>query len=177
MGAYDAVNLREMLAACKSANTRATRGSTLEDFVQHVFENTPSVTLFDRDVKDESGAQEVDLVFSHYHFQSNFPVTDVTVIVECKNEKRRTSAAHIREFGSKLRTRGLNIGILVTAAGLSGRQGAAGHSAIRDELTAGTSIIVVTAEELGNLACSDDLAEILTKRLLELRTYRGYRSI
>ena len=83
--------LRELLEACRSASTRATRGSTLEDFVQHVFENTPSVTLFDRDIKDESGAQEVDLVFSHYHFQSNFPVTDVTVIVECKNERRKTS--------------------------------------------------------------------------------------
>ena len=177
MGTYDAVKLREMLAVCKSASTRAIRGSTLEDFVQHVFENTPSVAMFGRDIKDDSGAQEVDLVFSHYHSQSNFPVTDVTIIVECKNEKRKTSAAHIREFGSKLRTRGLNIGILVTMTGLSGRQGAAGHSAVRDELTAGISIIVVTAQELASLACSDDLAEILITRLLELRTYRGYRSI
>lgn len=177
MATYDAVKLNEMLAACRSANTRATRGATLEDFVQHVFENTPSVTMFGRDIKDESGAQEVDLVFSHYHFQSNFPVVDVTVIVECKNEKRKTSATHIREFGSKLRTRGLNIGILVTMAGLSGSRGTAGHAAVRDELTAGISIIVVTAKELGSLACSADLAEILTRRLLELRTYRGYRSV
>ena len=177
MGTYNAVKVREMLAACKSAKTRATRGSSLEDFVQHVFENAPSVALFGRDIKDESGSQEVDLIFSHYHFQSNFPLTDVTVIVECKNEKRRTSAAQIREFGSKLRSRGLNIGILVTMAGLSGKPGTAGHSEVRDQLTLGTSIIVITAQELGELTCSSDLSELLTRRLLELRTYRGYRSI
>ena len=177
MRAYDAVKMREMLASCRSADTRAARGSTLEDFVQHVFENVPSVALFARDIKDESGSQEVDLVFSHYHFQSNFPLTDVTVIVECKNERRRTSAAQIREFGSKLRSRGLNIGILVTMAGLSGRRGTAGHSAVRDELMVGASIIVVGAQELGDLTSSSDLAELLTRRLLELRTYRGYQSI
>lgn len=177
MGTYDAVKMREMLTACKSAKTGATRGSTLEDFVQHVFENAPSVVLVGRDIKDESGSQEVDLIFAHYHFQSNFPLTDVTVIVECKNEKRRTSAAQIRDFGFKLRSRGLNIGILVTMAGLSGKPGTAGHSAVRDELTTSTSIIVTTAQELGDLTCSSDLSELLTKRLLELRTYRGYRSI
>jgi hypothetical protein len=177
MSAYDEVKLREMLIACKSAKTRASRGSTFEDFVQSVFESVPSVAVFGRDVKDDSGSQELDLVFSHYHFQSNFPITDVTVIVECKNEKRRTSAAQIREFGYKLRTRGLNVGVLVTMSGLSGKSGTAGHSAIRDELMAGASIIVVTAEELSNLTCSDDLGQILKARLLELRTFRTYLSL
>lgn len=177
MSTYDASKLRGLLAACAAARTRATRGSTLEDFVQHVFENVPSVVLFERDVKDSSGSQEVDLVFSHFFFESRFPLTDVTIIVECKNESRKTSSAQVREFGGKLRTRGLNIGVLVTMAGLSGDLGTAAHEAIHDELTAGTSIIVVTAQELGSLTSSDDLADLLTKRLLELRTYRGYRSI
>lgn len=177
MNAYDHDKLTAMLAVCKSAKTRSVRGSSLEDFVQHVFENVPSVATFERDVKDESGAQEVDLVFSHFHFASRFPIPDVTIIVECKNEERPTSAAHIMAFGSKLRSRALNIGILVTMAGLSGSRGTAGHSAIRDELRGGVSIIVVTADELASLNSSDDLVRLLTNRLHELRTYRGYRSI
>lgn len=177
MNTYDVDQLRTMLAACESAATRATRGSTLEDFVQYVFENVASVAIFERDVKDESGAQEVDLVFSHLNYVSYFPIQDVTVIVECKNERRRTSSTQITAFGSKLRRRGLNIGILVTMAGLSGVPGTAGHSAIRDELSDGVSIIIVAARELATLTCSDDLVELLRKRLLELRTYRGYQSV
>jgi hypothetical protein len=126
---------------------------------------------------DESGAQEVDLVFTHLHSVSRLPISDVTIIVECKNEATRTSAHQVREFGSKLRSRALNIGILVTSAGLSGGRGTAVHSAIRDELQAGVAIIVVTAAELGDLNTSDDLVQLLTERLSELRTYRGYRSI
>jgi hypothetical protein len=177
MNAYVKAKLHTLLAAVTSAQTRATRGSTLEDFVQHVFEHVPSVAIVDRDVKDESGAQEVDLVFSHLHFVSRLPIPDVTIIIECKNEKRPTSSPQVEAFGNKLRSRGLNIGILVTSAGLSGRRGTAGHSAIRDQLRDGIAIIVVTAAELGGLNTLDDLAQLLTQRLNELRTYRGYRSI
>src|SRR5258708_6982152 len=123
MNAYVQDKLRTLLAACASARTRATRGSTLEDFVQYVFEHVPSVAIYERDVKDESGAQEVDLVFSHLYPVSGIPIPDVTIIVECKNERRNTSAPQVMAFGSKLRSRGLNIGILVTSAGLSGERG------------------------------------------------------
>ena len=177
MNAYVKVKLATLLAAVTSAQTSVALGSALEDLVQHVFEQVPSVEIYERDVRDESGAQEVDLVFTHLHSVSRLPISDVTIIVECKNEATGTSAHQVREFGSKLRSRALNIGILVTSAGLSGGRGTAGHSAIRDELQAGVAIIVVTAAELGDLNTSDDLVQLLTERLSELRTYRGYRSI
>jgi hypothetical protein len=177
MNAYVKVKLRALLGATVSATSSAARGSTLEDLVQHVFEQVPSVTIYERDVKDDSGAQEVDLVFSHLPSVSRLPIADVTIIIECKNERRRTSAPQVMAFGSKLRSRGLNIGVLVTSRGLSGKRGTAGHSAVRDELRGGVSIIVVTAAELGDLNSPDDLIQLLTDRLNELRTYRDYRSI
>jgi hypothetical protein len=177
MNAYVKAKLATLLAAVTSAQTRATRGSTLEDLVQHVFEQVDSVEIVERDVKDERGAQEVDLVFSHLHLLSRLPIPDVTIIVECKNERRRTSSEQVGTFGRKLRSRGLNIGILVTAAGLSGKPGTAGHAVIHEELLNGVAIIVVTAAELGDLNTPDELVQLLTRRLIELRTYRGYRSI
>ena len=137
----------------------------------------PSVSLYARDVKDEDGAQEIDLCFSHFHFLSIIPIPDVTFMVECKNEAKKSSAAQVREFGSKLRTRNLPIGIIVTAAGLSGRQGTHGHAAVRDELACGVAIIVVTADEVASLSSVLDLSSLLIDRLNELRTYRGYRSV
>lgn len=177
MNAFSSVTLRTLLDTCTSAKNAPARGAALEDLVEHVFLCVESVKLFARDIKDEDGAQEVDLVFTHFHPMSIIPIPDVTIIVECKNEKIRTSAAHVREFGNKLRTRSMTIGILVTAAGLSGRPGRHGHAAIRDELQNGVAVIVVTASELAALKAPGELIELLTRRLNELRTLRGYRSI
>lgn len=177
MGGYAQETLRRLLAKCSSAATLAARGSTLEDLAQYVFEQVPSVTLYARDVKDEVGAQEVDLIFSHLFFTSRIPIPDLDIIVECKNERRKTSSPQVTAFANKLRSRGLNVGILVTAAGLSGSRGMAGHAAIRDELRGGVAIIIVTAAELGGLDTPDDFVQLLANRLNELRTYRGYHTI
>jgi len=177
MNSYLPEKLNSLLHASRTAIGSSGRGAALEDLVEHVFEGVPSVSLYARDVKDESGCQEVDLVFAHFFPISRLPILDVTIIIECKNERTKTSAAEVREFGSKLRTRSMNVGVLVTAAGLSGKRGVAGHSAIRDELSNGTSIIVVIAEELAHLRNPDDLVVLLTARLNELRTVRGYRSV
>lgn len=177
MDTYSIDELGDLFLACDAAKGSHARGAALENLVEYVFLSVPSVALYARDVKDENGAQEVDLVFSHYHHLSGIPVLDVTIIIECKNEKRRTSAAQVREFGSKLRSRNMGIGIFVTAAGLSGTPGRAAHAAIRDELHERVSIIVVTARELAGLKVPSDLARLLTRRLNELRTLRGYRSL
>lgn len=177
MNHYSSAKLQALLKACWVASTSYARGAALEDLVEYVFLSVTSVKLFARDVQDEDGAQEVDLVFTHLQSVSTLPMPDVTIIVECKNEATRTSAAEVREFGNKLRTRSMPIGVLVTSAGLSGRIGTNGHAAVRDELQNGAAIIVVTANELATLQSSDSLSELLTDRLSELRTLRGYKSI
>jgi hypothetical protein len=179
MNAYDPARLKTLLAACESATGAHARGSALEDLVQHIFAATPSVTLYRRDVKDQDGTQEVDLVFSHLQHVSLLPIPDVTIIVECKNERRKATSEQITRFGTKLRTRNAKIGIFVTAAGLSGKNkpAVAAHAAIRDELSAGASIIVVTAAELAAVTSSDELAVLLRDRLLELHTFRNYQSL
>jgi hypothetical protein len=179
MNGYDPTQLKTLLDACASATSAHARGSALEDLVQNVFAATPSVKLYMRDVKDQDGTQEVDLIFSHLQHISSFPIPDVTIIIECKNEKRKSTSEQITRFGTKLKSRNAKIGIFVTAAGLSGKikPAAAAHAAIRDELSAGASIIVVTAAELATLTSSDDLAALLRDRLLELHTYRNYQSL
>src|SRR5262245_31612979 len=168
MDGYSVAKLSRLSYACATASGSYARGSALEDLVEYVFSLIPSVKLYDRDIKDESGSQEVDLVFSHFHHISRLPMPDVTIIIECKNEADRTSAAQVREFGNKLRTRSMNSGVLVTSAGVSGNPGKHGHAAIRDELQNGVAIIVVTTSELVRLNKPSDLAALLTARLNEL---------
>jgi Restriction endonuclease len=162
---------------CRTARGSRAPGAALEDLVEYLFRSVPSVVLFQRDVCDESGAQEVDLVFSHLHFVSRFPIPDVTIVIECKNEATALRAADVREFASKLVSRALHIGVLVTSGGLSGSDGRHGHGAIRDVLAQGVAVIVATTDELSRLRCTDDLVELLTSRLVELRTYRGYHTV
>jgi hypothetical protein len=179
MNAYDPGQLKALLAASQLAVGAHARGAALEDLVEHVFAAVPSLALYRRDVRDQDGAQEIDLVFSHLQHLSSLPISDVTIIVECKNESRKSTSEQITRFGTKLRTRNAKVGIFVTAAGLSGKSkpAAAAHAAIRDELSAGASIVVVTAAELAALSGPDDLAVLLRDRLLELHTFRNYRSL
>lgn len=174
---YDRVCLVELYERCKSTGSAVARGRALEDLVEFVFIKIPSVKLYQRDVRDEDGAQEVDLVFSHYPAISGIPISDITVLVECKNEASRASASQIREFGTKLRTRSLPIGVFIAARGLAGTRGKSAHAAIRDELALGSTIIVVVSSELANLESHEEFVLLLMDRLLELRTFRGYRSI
>jgi Restriction endonuclease len=176
MDAYVPEKLQTLVEACDVRN-RSARGAALEDLAEYVLLAIPSVLLNGRDVLDESGTQELDLVFTHLPWLSMVPIPDLLIIVECKNKKRKASSEDITRFGTKLRSRGASIGILVTASGLSGTRGRAGHSAIRDELAGGVAIIVVTAKELATLKTPADLIALLQKRLADLRTYRGYRDI
>ncbi|MGW4330536.1 restriction endonuclease [Nocardia sp. NPDC004573] len=176
MTGYDVALLASLHEACRTAIGSHARGKALEDFVEYVFTQVPSVSLYARDVKDLDGAQELDLVLSHIPAMSEIPISDLLLMIECKNEQTKTSAAQVREFGAKLRSRSLSIGIFVTAAGLSGKIGEAAHAAIRDELGTGIAIIVVLAHELSTIVEHEDLARLLRYRLMELRTYRSYRS-
>lgn len=177
MAAYSPGRLVDLLNVCVTSQESHKRGAALEDLVEHVFCAVPSVKLHDRDVKDEDESQEIDLVFTHFYPMSMIPIPDINIFVECKNEKDRTSAAHVREFGTKLRSRNLGIGILVTTAGLAGDSRKSAHAAIRDELQNHAAIIIVKAGELAELVKTEDLALLLTGRLSELRTLRGYRTL
>lgn len=152
-------------------------GRALEDLVEFTFSKIPSVKLYQRDIKDEDSAQEIDLIFSHYPAISGVPISDITILVECKNEATPASSAQIRDFGTKLRTRSLPIGIFVATRGLAGNPGKNAHAAIRDELALGSAIIVIASGELAVLESPSQLTALFGDRLLELRTFRGYRSI
>lgn len=177
MNSYDPEQLRELYLACTATKGSKARGDALEDFVEHVFLQIPSVKLYERDVKDENGEQEVDLIFTHLSSVSQLPIHDVVAVVECKNERKKTGPEHINHFAMKLRTRGVPIGVLVTSAGLSGGRGRYGHAAITTALSTGVTIIVIEAAELAGLSAADELVGLLRLRLSELRTFRGYRSI
>ncbi|TRW81255.1 hypothetical protein FK535_17530 [Mycolicibacterium sp. 018/SC-01/001] len=177
MGSYDTNYLCALYKASVDAEGSAARGKTLEDLVEYVFTELPSVRLFKRDVPDGSGAQEVDLIFSHFQHYSDIPIQDVTILVECKNERKKTSSPQIYTLMAKLRSRSLGIGLLVTAAGISGTRNNAAHAAIRDAMNQGVAIIVVIAKELAAMQSHNDLGNLLLDRLMELRTYREYRTI
>lgn len=177
MNQYEPDQLRELHRVCQTARGSKARGDALEDLVEHVFVRVPSVSLFRRDVKDDNGEQEVDLVFTHLNSISSLPIQDAVIIVECKNERKKTDPEQINHFAMKLRTRALPIGILVTAAGISGGRGRYGHAAITTALSTGVAIIVVESVELIRLGDSSDLVNLLVLRLTELRTFRGYRSV
>ena len=112
-------------------------------------------------------SKEVDLIFTHLNSISQLPIHDVVVVVECKNERKRTGPEDINHFAMKLRTRGVPIGIMVTSAGLSGGRGRYGHAAITTALSTGVTIIFIKTAELVDLRAADQFVGLLRLRLSE----------
>jgi hypothetical protein len=177
MPPYSADKLSELLAACDTARGSYAKGQALEDLGEYIFGEIPGVSLFERDVLDDTGAQELDLVFNNYFHLSGLPISDVTLIVECKNERHRTKAPDISVLTSKIESRSLRIGVLLTRRGVSGRPTTAGHAAIHEALLRGVSLIVITWEDCTRLETTEDLVVLLTQRLQELRVRRYYHSV
>jgi hypothetical protein len=177
MPPYSAGKLGELLAACDSAQGSYAKGQALEDLGEYIFGEIPGVSLFERDVLDDTGAQELDLVFNNFFHLSGLPIADVTLIVECKNERGRTKAADISVLTSKIQSRSLRVGVLLTRRGVSGRPTRAGHATIHEALLQGVSLIVVTWDDCTKLETTEDLVVLLTERLQELRVRRYYHSV
>lgn len=126
--------------------------------------------------RSRARSDENNLWIRHAYW-GGLPFTDRFVVVECKNEKRSTSASEIRDLAAKVRQAGGGDVLLVTRAGLSGSPENCAHDAIHLELASGTRITVITGADLAKLEDTDDLVDLMNDRFFELRSYKTYVTI
>jgi hypothetical protein len=178
MNVYDPQRIaREIAALTLSSPDTTAKGRQLQDLAEYLLGQIDGLTIVARNFLNRTKSEEKDLWAKHQPYVSGLPFADVLFPVECKNEKRRTSAAEIRDFEAKIRDSGGHDGLLITATGLSGHPEDRAHSAVAMALSRGIRITVVTAGDLSPLATSADLVGLLVDRFTELRVVQGYNSI
>ena len=125
MAPYEPAELAKFIDQVESSSRHGTnqvKGLVMADLVAHVFGQIPGMELRHREFFDLDGTSEIDLVFRNKPLVSGL-FNGVTLHMECKNERRKISAAHVRVFASKLRDHNQPVGVMVSRSGLAGRPG------------------------------------------------------
>jgi hypothetical protein len=172
---YNRARIQDFLDRSDGAPNSDAKGRIFEDLIVYLFERFQGVRVADRNVLDNAGAQELDVVFWNNRVRSPFDFLDPILISECKNEAAPLSSAKCREFVAKLRSRGANTGLLISSSGIAGQTNGYryANSVIMDALTADRiKVIVIDRAEILALNNTDDLINLITEKYLNLTLRR-----
>lgn len=150
--------------------TRTTkqRGDALEDLFRYLLDLVPGVMTQANGIDPFKGA-EIDIAVANTQSAQWMQVLPACFLVECKNWDERVGVKEIQAFETKLRHRGVTLGIVVAASGVTGDQHnlTAAYFNIAMSQQSGLRILVVTLEDLRSLKTTDELTALLCRCFLK----------
>jgi hypothetical protein len=151
---FQAEILRQLVQT-DNAKTKYHKGKALEDFICFLFE-----------------AVEVDIFLWNEFFPGGLPSPAFPphILVECKNWSEKVSSREVSWFDTKLRDRGLFLGVLIAMQGITGQPQRLtdAHFIVAKALSEQRKIIVITREDLEGLTSESDLVGLLKEKLSDL---------
>ena len=175
---FDLSNFAALIAAVDAALKPDEKGDALEALCRYIFECIQGVIV---DHQDKLlGSEEIDLVLWNAKLEKVLEPWDPVILVECKNWSKHVGAPELDSFIAKLRRRALKTGIFIAACGVSGgflkgsgnEGGAIGI--IRAALQEGMRVIVLTMDDLRNIASLDDILGLIRKRYTGLFVHKVF---
>ena len=163
--------IQRRLQLCNSATTHHHKGKALEDLICFLFEAVPGI-MTRRNKKNIFDTEEVDVFLWNEFFPGGLPSPAFPphILVECKNWAERVSSREISWFDTKLRDRGLFLGILIAMKGITGepQRLTDAHFIVARALSEQRKIIIITREDIEGLASTSDLVMLLKLKLSDL---------
>lgn len=163
--------IRRRLLLCDSATTNHHKGKALEDLICFLFEAVPGITTR-RNKKNVFETEEVDVFLWNEFLPGGLPSPAFPpwILVECKNWSIKVDSMNVSWFDHKLRTRGLSLGILIAAQGITGdpQKLTDAHLTIIQALPQGRRMIVITRKDIEDLASASELIRLLKEKLSDL---------
>jgi hypothetical protein len=170
MAAISQATVAGHAAAAANGGTNVERGRAYEDLVCYVFSQVPGVTMTKRDEMNVFDTEEIDVaVWNDGHADGLFFLSNI-ILVECKNWSNAVGSAEVSWFDAKLRSRGLDFGVLIAANGITGNANdlTAAHSIVAGALRERRRLVVIRSEELLALTDSSELVKLIKEKLCEL---------
>jgi hypothetical protein len=164
----------EVIADCINRGRNVTlsakaRGDALEDLICHLLEAIPGVVV-SRNQVDYFKSMEVDVVAGNAKQAAWMALLPDVFLVECKNWNDAVDSASVTEFASKLRYKGISLGVLVAANGITGNKEdlTSAHFRLAIEQSEGRRVLVVSLEDINSLTTSEEFVELLRDTFLRL---------
>lgn len=159
-----------MVIALNPAATKSERGKALEDLVAYVFSLVPGISVTHRNVMNVFNTEEIDVAVFNDGASDGFHYLPSVVLIECKNWSVPVSSNEVSWFLNKLRSRGLDFGILIATNGITGDATdlTAAHNLVSAALLDRRKLIVLTTAEIEGLVNTDELSLLIKKKLCEL---------
>lgn len=176
MAMYSQNRINRLLNESDNAPNVDVKGAKLEELVRYLFDKVPKVSFYAANILDGVRAHELDVIFTNDVRNSDLYFLDFTIITECKNRANRISSAQVGWFVRKLQDRGVSTGILISLSGITGESDGVNnaHSEIINALVRdGIRILVVKREDILAFQTTDDLVELLQRKILRLTIQRS----
>ncbi|HVB20651.1 MAG TPA: hypothetical protein VNG51_01720 [Ktedonobacteraceae bacterium] len=159
------------LQLCDRTLTTYEKGKFFEDLICFLFEAIPGITTR-RNKKNIFNTEEVDVLLINEFFPGGLPSPAFPphILAECKNWSVKVDSMNVNWFDDKLESRGLGLGILIAAQGITGdpQHLTDAHFIIAKALPKGRRMLVITRKDIENLMNENDLVRLLKEKLSDL---------
>ena len=170
MPAIDGQRLIGYVNAGANAESTAGQGKALEDLICYLFAQVPGITITLRNTKNAFKTEEIDVALWNEREAQGLHFLPNLILVEAKNWSSPVGGDEVSWFDSKLRSRGLEFGILVCTRGITGdpEKLTAAHRIIANALAEKRKLVVLRTDELLKLANTEALCDLIKLKLCEL---------
>lgn len=172
MAAFSRAQLARYFRDADRAADAATVGSLLEDAIAYLFGSVPRVSVTERNEYSAFDTEEIDIACWNEHRLSGLgaPEFPAVILIERKNWSKPVSSIEVAWFIMKVWGRGQRFGILIASNGITGnaRDLTRAQQLVARALSQGTTILVITREELLALRNSADLVHLLKRKFTQL---------
>jgi hypothetical protein len=154
----------------QTAGTAVAKGRALEDLICYLFGLVPGVTITERNEMNAFATEEIDVALWNEQDPSGLNFLPNVILIEAKNWSNPVSSSEVSWFDAKLRSRGLDFGILISPRGITGNAAelTAARSIIARALSERRRLLVLTTGELLALADTDALLTLIKRKICEL---------
>jgi hypothetical protein len=167
---FSPATITDLLGACNAPGSNAERGRAFENLLSYLFECIPGITITKRNALNQFENEEIDIAFWNERTAKGLPFLSEIILVEAKNWSGRVGSMEVAWFDRKIEDRGQDFGILVAMNGITGNgvDRTNAHQVIANALGKRRRLIVITRDDIQNIATAKDIVLLIKERLCQL---------
>jgi hypothetical protein len=159
--------IRRYLTDAAAAVTSDANGKLYEELVKYLFEAVPGC-IAEPNLTNVFRTEQIDIAVGNARPGDGFWLLPHVILVECKHWDKPVDSSTVGYFMNILAGRGIDLGILVAANGITGDPDdlTSAHALGLHGSPRAVKIVVITTEDIASLNSVRDFVELLHRRYL-----------